>query len=104
MMQAKGVETGVEKVGAVKSQPHNVILENRKRLSISGVTDVDHFDERAILLYTQQGELTVQGKNLHVNAINVESGEMEIEGDIWSLSYGDKDRKTAAGVLGKLFR
>lgn len=102
MVQGKVQET--EKGVAGKSQPHNVILENRRRLSLSGVTDVDHFDERGILLYTQQGELTIQGKNLHVNSVNVETGDMEIEGDIWSLSYGDKDRKTAAGVLGKLFR
>ena len=39
-------------------QIHNIIMENRKSLSISGVTDVDNFDEKEILLYTQMGELT----------------------------------------------
>ena len=83
---------------------HNIIMENRKTLSISGVTDVDNFDEKEILLYTQLGELTVTGKNLHVNSMSVETGEMSIEGDIWGINYGDKDRKGPVSFLGKLFR
>ncbi|MEG0615438.1 MAG: sporulation protein YabP [Oscillospiraceae bacterium] len=85
-------------------QPHNLILENRKSLSISGVTDVDNFDEKTIVLYTQMGELTIRGKNLHVNSVNVETGEMAIDGDIWALIYGDKDRQGALSAFGKLFR
>lgn len=85
-------------------KPHNLILENRKSLTISGVTDVDNFDEKTIVLYTQMGELTVHGKNLHVNSMSVETGDMTIDGDIWSLVYGDKDRRTTLSFLGKLFR
>ncbi|MDO5560432.1 MAG: sporulation protein YabP [Oscillospiraceae bacterium] len=83
---------------------HNLIMENRKSLFISGVTDVDNFDEKTILLYTQMGELTVTGRDLHVNSVSVETGEMNIEGDIWALNYGDKDRKGPISFLGKLFR
>lgn len=83
---------------------HNIILENRKSLSISGITDVDNFDDKTISLYTQMGELVIQGKDLHVNAISVETGEMSIEGDIWSITYGDKDRKNPISLIGKLFR
>ena len=85
-------------------KPHNIILENRKNLSISGVTDVDNFDEKTIVLYTQMGELTIHGKNLHVNSMSVETGEMTIDGDIWALNYGDKDKKGTLSFLGKLFR
>lgn len=85
-------------------KPHNLILESRKSLTISGVTDVDNFDEKTILLYTQMGELTIHGKNLHVNAMSVETGDMTIDGDIWSLVYGDKDKKGSLSFLGKLFR
>ena len=85
-------------------KPHNLILENRKNLSISGVTDVDNFDEKTIVLYTQMGELTIHGKNLHVNSMSVETGEMTIDGDIWALNYGDKDKKGTLSFLGKLFR
>ena len=85
-------------------QNHNMILENRKSLSISGITDVDSFDEREIILYTQLGELTVQGRELHLDAMSVETGDMTITGDIWALIYGDKDKKGPISALGKLFR
>ncbi len=83
---------------------HNIIMENRKMLSISGVTDVDKFDEKEILIYTQAGELTIYGKNLHVNSVSVETGDMTIEGDIWALNYGDKDRRSPVSFIRKLFR
>lgn len=85
-------------------QNQNIILENRKSLSISGITDVDSFDEREISLYTQLGELTVQGRELHIDAMSVETGDMTITGDIWALIYGDNDRKGPISALGKLFR
>ena len=87
-----------------KNNVHNVILEGRKNLTISGVTDVDSFDERCISLYTQLGELVIKGRELHINSMSVETGDMTIEGDIWALNYGDKDKKSSATILGKLFR
>ena len=87
-----------------KTNVHNVILEGRKNLTISGVTDVDSFDERCISLYTQLGELVIKGRELHINSMSVETGDMTIEGDIWALNYGDKDKKSSATFLGKLFR
>lgn len=83
---------------------HNLILENRKSLVLTGVTDVDNFDEGSILLYTQLGELTVRGKKLHINVMNVETGDLSVEGDICALIYGDKDRTKKANVFGKLFK
>ncbi len=83
---------------------HNVIMENRKKLTLSGVTDVDSFDERCIILYTQLGELVIKGRDLHINSMSVETGDMTIDGEIWSLNYGDKDKKSTASFLGKLFR
>ena len=85
-------------------QNHNMILEDRKSLSISGITDVDSFDEREISLYTQLGELTVQGRELHIDAMSVETGDIKITGDIWALIYGDKDKKGPISALGRLFR
>ncbi|MBR4628396.1 MAG: sporulation protein YabP [Ruminococcus sp.] len=85
-------------------QNHNIILEDRRSMNISGITDVDSFDEREICLYTELGELTVQGRELHIDAMSVESGNMTITGDIWSLVYGDKDRRGPISAIGKLFR
>lgn len=82
----------------------NLILENRKKLVLSGVTDVDSFDESAILLYTQLGELVVRGKGLHINVMNVETGDLSVEGEISSLVYGDREVKKKLGVWGKIFK
>jgi hypothetical protein len=50
------------------------------------------------------GELSVNGKNLHVNSMSIETGEMTVEGDIYSLVYGDRDKHNPVSFLGKLFR
>lgn len=83
---------------------HNIILEGRKKMSLSGVTDVDRFDENTVLLYTNMGELTVKGSDLHVSDLSVTSGEMNIEGDINEIIYGDRELRSPLSFLGKLFR
>ena len=87
-----------------KNAIHNIILEGRKKMSVSGVTDVDRFDENTVLLYTTMGEMTVRGEDLHVNDLSVESGEMNIEGEIRSVVYGDIDRRSPLSFVGKIFR
>jgi sporulation protein YabP len=79
-------------------------MENRSKVAISGVTDVDCFDENTVLVYTIMGELTIKGKHLQVNDVSVETGEMSLQGDVWSITYGDKDKRSPLGWLGKLFR
>ena len=83
---------------------HHAILENRSKLLLTGVTDIDSFDERAVILFTQLGELTVLGKNLHMNSLSVESGEVTVEGEISAIRYGAKDRQVPLSLLGRLFR
>lgn len=83
---------------------HNLILEGRKKLTLSGVTDVDAFDEGRITLYTSAGALTVKGRELHVGELSLENGEMTVEGEISSLIYGDRGFTEKPGLLAKLFR
>ncbi len=92
----------MSEVSAVKK--HNIILEERSRLSISGVTDVESFDENEISLYTTLGELSVKGKCLHVDEMSLESGNITISGDVKSLVYGDKDRTKKPSLWGKITR
>jgi sporulation protein YabP len=82
---------------------HNIILESRRKLSISGVTDVDRFDEDIIHIYSSLGELTVKGTDLHVNDLSVETGEMNIEGNIDSIVYGE-NRTSPLSFIGKIFK
>ena len=67
--------------------PHNLILKNRKALSISGALDVDSFDESEVVAYTELGELTIKGQNLHINKIDLDSGDIELDGEIYALEY-----------------
>ena len=64
--------------------PHHLVLEDRRALTVSGVSDVDSFDELTVVIYTEMGELTVKGQGLHINRLNVETGDLTLEGTIES--------------------
>lgn len=82
---------------------HNIIMESRKNLTITGVMDVDSFDEQTVVLFTEEGELTVKGENLHINKIDVDSGDLLLEGQVDSISYSD-NQPQRGGFFSKLFR
>lgn len=69
--------------------PHHIILENRNFLTISGVSDIDSFNEEMAVLFTELGELTIRGTDLHMNKLNVDTGELNIEGEIHTMIYSD---------------
>lgn len=83
--------------------PHNIMLEDRHMLTVSGVSDVDSFDEEAVTVFTDMGELTVRGSNLHINRLSVEVGELTVEGNISALIYTD-DTARGGGFFSKVFR
>ena len=66
---------------------HRLNMEDRKRLEMTGISDVISFDLNKILLETDYGVVTVKGDNLHVNRLSVEKGELDIDGSIQSLEY-----------------
>lgn len=83
----------------------NLILENRSKLSISGVLDVFSFDDQVVILETELGLLTVKGENLRINKLSIDTSEVIIEGDIISLSYSDKEiDKKSGSLFGKIFK
>lgn len=83
---------------------HSISLESRSKAVISGVTDTDKFTENSVLLYTDMGELTVKGRNLRVTLLSVESGDMEIEGEISALIYGDSQVRSPLSFMGRLMK
>ena len=82
--------------------PHNVILENRKHLSVSGVSEVISFDENQVSLVTSMGILTVGGQQLHVEKLNLEVGEIAIAGQIEAMVY-EEDQLRRRGFWSRLF-
>lgn len=69
------------------SKPHSLILENRSKLSLTGVTDVPGFNEEAVSLTTTMGELMIRGEKLHISKLSLETGEVDIDGKISALQY-----------------
>lgn len=87
----------------VSAMPHNLVLEDRRLLTVSGVSDVDSFDEETVIVFTDLGELTVRGSNLHINRLSVEVGELTVEGNISALIYSDEAPKSG-GFFSRVFR
>ena len=83
----------------------NLILENRSKLSISGVLDVLSFDDQVVILETELGLLTVKGENIRINKLSIDTSEVIVEGDISNLSYSDKSsEKNKSRLMSNIFK
>ena len=83
--------------------PHNLILENRSKLSLSGGRDVESFDESEIIVNTAQGDLIVRGEDLHVEKLNLDSGDVILTGSITGLEY-EESARPSGGFMSRLFK
>ena len=83
--------------------PHHVVLEDRERLMISGVTEVESFDENAIVMDTSQGTLVIRGEELHIEKLSLDGGDLKVEGKSDSITY-ESDGGEKGGLLRRLFR
>ncbi len=77
---------------------HRLVLEERKHMSLTGVTDVDSFDDTVVQLRTNRGLLTVQGEGLQLKSLNVEGGQVSVDGTVCAIVY------EAAPKEGSFFR
>ncbi len=83
----------------------NLVLENREKLSISGVLDVLSFDDQVVIVETELGLLTVKGENLRINKLSLDTSEVVVEGEIYNLAYSENDlEKKAGSFLNKIFK
>lgn len=82
---------------------HHIILEERERLTVSGVEEVESFDENTIVMDTARGALVVRGQDLHIEKLSLDGGDLKVEGIIDSLTY-EESRQDRGGLLSRLFR
>lgn len=83
----------------------NLILENREKLSISGVNDVLSFDDQVVMVETELGLLTVKGENIRINKLSIDTSEVIVEGNISYLAYSDKElEKSKGSLISKIFK
>jgi len=92
-----------EKRPRQEAADHHVILEGRASLSVSGVEEVESFDENAIVMRTSLGTLVVRVEELHIEKLSLYGGDLRVEGMVDSLTYED-DGGPRAGFLARLFR
>ena len=93
----------METSNTIKSDA-NLSLWNRKILNLSGIEDVISFDELSVYLVTKEGNLLVEGADLHITTLDVSDGNMTIEGIVTSMVYHDKENATKGGFFSKMFK
>ena len=84
-------------------KPHSLSLDGRQKATITGVEEVDSFNEQMVVLATTAGTLTLLGQQLHVSHLNLEDGQLLVEGEIAALEYDDRRQKSGS-LLTRLFR
>ena len=80
---------------------HSLTLENREKLNLTGVSDVDSFNEQEVIAVCSCGELSIKGEMLHIEELNLETGTVSLSGKISSLTYSEKFSSTS--LLKRLF-
>lgn len=94
-----------ERKGLTTNIIQNLVLENRGKLSISGVLDVLSFDDQVVIVETELGLLTIKGECLRINKLSIDTSEVVIEGDILGMNYSEKEMdKKGGNFLGKIFK
>lgn len=83
--------------------PHSLIVENRKSLTATGVSNVESFNEETVVASTGLGDLTVRGAQLSISKLNLETGELTLAGEIASVAYTE-NRSSGGGMFSRLFR
>ncbi len=83
-------------------EKHNVVMENRSSLKISGVNGIDKFSDTTIVLSTVMGELVIKGEDLHVTTLEAQTGDFLMTGTINSISYSKNS--VMDGPFKKIFR
>ena len=90
----------------VTIRPHRLTIENRASGTMTGIREVVSFDENQVVLDTDMGLLTLKGKELHMSRLTLEKGEVDLNGNIESLTYSSNEalRRSGESMLSRLFK
>ena len=83
---------------------HSLSLEDREKLSLRGVVEVDSFQESEVVLLTEGGYLSIEGEDLHILKLDLEAGQMFIEGLINAMTYAQEQQRREGGLFSRMFR
>ena len=82
---------------------HNLILEERGSLTVTGVEDIDSFDDQTVVIYTGLGELTVRGIQVHIQRMYEQAVVLVLQGQVYALTYADQPA-VRGGFFARIFR
>ncbi len=90
--------------GQTEKINHEFYVKMRKEMSVSGVKEVESFDENGVILHTFGGEMSIEGREIHIDVLDMERGVVSLSGRIDAVFYSTEDEKEKNGFFGKLFR
>ena len=96
MIEQKAIEGG-------RIRAHSIHIDERQLMRVSGVKDVDSFNEQEVQLLTEAGELRIEGMGLHMTKLDLDAGQVILEGDILALEYMEESRPQGS-LMSRLFR
>jgi len=82
--------------------PHKVTLEGRSRLNMTGIREVESFDESMVVLHTTRGTLVIRGDGLHLQLLSLDGGQVHVDGTVDSMAYEDQ-HSGHGGFFARLF-
>lgn len=82
----------------------NILVEDRNRVTITGVEQVESFNDNTIILRTVKGGMVIKGEGLNVGKLNLDDGNVKIDGIINGINYVDKDYSQKGNIIGKIFK
>ncbi len=83
----------------------SLLLENRETLNVTGVENVDNFNDETVVLITNKGKLTIKGQKLNISKLNVDEGKLIVKGIIHGLLYSENDgQKEKTSFMKKVFK
>ncbi len=88
----------------LRMRSHSVHMENRSFLTVTGVTDVGCFNEHEVAIQTDAGDMSIAGESLHITRLDLDNGQISIEGEIAVIEYEEPLPKKKGSLLSRLFR
>lgn len=97
MIDQKAIEGG-------RIRAHSIHIDERQLMRVSGVKDVDSFNEQEVQLLTEAGELRIEGVGMHMTKLDLDAGQVILEGEILALEYAEEARPQQGSFMSRLFR
>ena len=87
-----------------KDKKHDILLKQRREMSLCGVTDIESFDESGAVLRTTEGELTIEGEDIKIGTLDTDKGLVSVTGRINGIYYTDDRVIEKKGIISRLFK